>query len=101
MSWYAAIGRDEVGLAAACSVLDLSVQDSPLWTHEAVEDAALTLVAQALLAAAVRRTESRGCHVRADFPERDDRNWRRSQQIRLSPSGQPVLADPITLEGVA
>jgi L-aspartate oxidase len=100
MSRYAAIGRDADGLAAAVSVLDLSTQDSPLWTHAAVEDAALTLAAQALLAAAVRRTESRGCHVRTDFPSRDD-GWRRSQLIRLSPSGQPVLADPIPLEGVA
>ncbi len=100
MSRYAAIGRDADGLAAAGSVLDLSTQDSPLWTHAAVEDAALTVVAQALLAAAVRRTESRGCHVRTDFPGLDD-GWRRSQLIRLSPSGQPVLADPIPLEGVA
>ena len=100
MSRYAAIGRDADGLAAAGSVLDLSVQDSPLWTQVAVEDAALTLVAQALLAAAVRRTESRGCHVRTDFPSPDG-TWRRSQLIRLSPSGQPVLADPIALEVVA
>lgn len=100
MSRYAAIGRDVDGLAAAGSVLDLSIQDSPLWTQSAVEDAALTLVAQALLAAAVRRTESRGCHVRTDFPSPDE-TWRRSQLIRLSPSGQPVLADPIALEVVA
>lgn len=100
MSRYAAIGRDADGLAAAGSVLDLSVQDSPLWTQAAVEDAALTLVAQALLAAAVRRIESRGCHVRTDFPSPDE-TWRRSQLIRLSPSGQPVLADPIALEVVA
>jgi L-aspartate oxidase len=101
MSRYAAIGRDADGLAAAGSVLDLSIKDGPMWTHETVEDAALTLVAQALLAAAVRRTESRGCHVRSDFPDRDDLGWRRSQLIRLSPSGQPVLTDPIPLEGVA
>ncbi|MET8848847.1 L-aspartate oxidase [Amycolatopsis sp. NPDC004625] len=100
MSRYAAIGRDADGLAAAGSVLDLSLSDTPLWTHRAVEDAALTVVAQALLAAAVRRTESRGCHVRTDFPAPGE-GWRRSQLIRLSPSGQPVLADPIPLEGVA
>ncbi|MEU6643873.1 L-aspartate oxidase [Saccharomonospora sp. NPDC046836] len=100
MSRYAGIGRDAEGLAVAGSVLDLSVEDSPLWTHRMVEDAALTLLAQALVAAAARRTESRGCHVRTDFTERDDELWQRSQLIRLSPSGQPVLADPI-LEGVA
>ncbi|MBB2934049.1 L-aspartate oxidase [Amycolatopsis bartoniae] len=101
MSRYAAIGRDAEGLAVVGSVLDLSTEDRPLRTHRDVEDAALTLVAQALVAAAERRTESRGCHVRADFPERDDELWQRSQLIRLSPSGQPVLADPVPAMGVA
>lgn len=100
MSRYAAIGRDADGLAAAGSVLDLSAKDSPLWTHSAVEDAALTVAAQALLVAAKQRTESRGCHVRTDFPERDE-GLRRSQLIRLSPSGQPVLVEVASLEGVA
>ncbi|CAM2848890.1 L-aspartate oxidase [Saccharomonospora xinjiangensis] len=100
MSRYAGIGRDAEGLAVAGSVLDVSTSDTPLWTVEAVEDAALTLVARALLASASARTESRGCHVRSDHPERDDAGWRRSLTVRLNPSGQPVLADPI-LEGVA
>ncbi|MGC7099836.1 L-aspartate oxidase [Amycolatopsis lurida] len=101
MSRYAAIGRDADGLAVLGSVLDLATSDSPLRTQAEVEDAALTLAAQALVAAAARRTESRGCHVRLDFPERDEPRWQRSQLIRLSPSGQPVLADPIPQEVVA
>jgi len=101
MSRYAAIGRDAEGLAVAGSVLDLSASDRPLRTHADVEDAALTMVAQALLAAAATRIESRGCHVRTDHPERDDVHWQRGQLIRLSPSGQPVHADPAIVEGVA
>ncbi|GGP49132.1 L-aspartate oxidase [Saccharothrix coeruleofusca] len=101
MSRYAAIGRDAEGLAVVGSVLDLSTADRVLDTRQLVEDAALTVAARALIAAAAERTESRGCHVRTDFTERDDANWRRSQVVRLTPTGQPVLADPIAARGAA
>ncbi|MBC6447737.1 L-aspartate oxidase [Actinokineospora xionganensis] len=101
MSRYAAIGREAEGLAVVGSVLDVSAVVRPLDTREAVEDAALTLVARSLIAAAAARTESRGCHVRTDFPIRDDANWRRSLVVRLNPSGQPVLAAPTALRGAA
>ena len=35
------------------------------------EDVALTLTAGAVAAAALARTETRGCHHRSDFPETD------------------------------
>jgi L-aspartate oxidase len=56
-----------------------------------VEDAALTLLAQAVLAAAGTRTESRGCHVRTDFPHRDDAWQRASNEVRLDAAGRPVV----------
>jgi L-aspartate oxidase len=90
MSRYAGIGRDAEGLAVVGSVLDVSVVDSPLDSRERVEDAALTLAARALIAAAAAREESRGCHVRDDFPLVDP-DAARSRTIRLTPSGQPVL----------
>ncbi|MBB5805116.1 L-aspartate oxidase [Saccharothrix ecbatanensis] len=101
MSRYAAIGRDAEGLAVVGSVLDLSTVDRVLDTRELVEDAALTVAARALIAAAAERDESRGCHVRTDFTERDEVRWSRSQVVRLNPSGQPVLADPVVAMGVA
>ncbi|MEU4763003.1 L-aspartate oxidase [Actinosynnema sp. NPDC023794] len=101
MSRYAAIGRDSEGLAVVGSVLDLSTADRRLDSRELVEDAALTVAARALIAAAAEREESRGCHVRTDFTERDDVRWQRSQVVRLNPSGQPVLADPVVARGVA
>jgi L-aspartate oxidase len=73
MSRGAAIGRDAAGLAAVSDAIEEVTLDRPLTDRAAVEDAALTLAAGALLAAAGSRTESRGCHVRRDHPGRDDR----------------------------
>jgi L-aspartate oxidase len=100
MSRYAAIGRDAEGLAVVGSVLDVSAVDRPLTTRELVEDAALTLTARALIAAAAVREESRGCHVRDDFPAPAG-EWLRSLTVRLTPSGQPMIAEPAMARGAA
>jgi L-aspartate oxidase len=50
---------------------------------EAWETTNLHLVARVLAAAALRRTETRGCHWREDHPERDDAAWRRHQILAL------------------
>jgi L-aspartate oxidase len=100
MSRYAGIGRDAEGLAVVGSVLDVSAVDTVLSTRASVEDAALTLVARALIASASARTESRGCHVRTDFPAVDPA-WQHSLAVRLNPSGQPVLAATTLLRSAA
>ncbi len=45
----------------------------------------LLCVAQVLVAAALRRVETRGCHWREDHPERQDDTWRRHIVVRLNP----------------
>ena len=100
MSRYAAIGRDAEGLAVVGSVLDVSAVDRPLETRALVEDAALTLTARALIAAAAARQESRGCHVRDDFPAAAT-EWQRIRTVRLTPSGQPMIAEPALARGAA
>jgi L-aspartate oxidase len=90
MSEQAAIGRSGAGLAAAREELARAAIVRPLRTKQAVEDAALTLVADCQLLAAGAREETRGCHVRADAPDTAD-TWRRSLAVRLDVSGRPIL----------
>ncbi|MER7896329.1 L-aspartate oxidase [Streptomyces sp. NPDC096046] len=45
----------------------------------------LLCVARVLVAAALLREETRGCHWREDRPERDDTTWRRHIVVRLNP----------------
>ncbi|MFI1971622.1 L-aspartate oxidase [Streptomyces cinnamoneus] len=50
---------------------------------EAWETTNLLLVSQVLVAAALRREETRGCHWREDHPGRDDERWRRHLVVTL------------------
>jgi L-aspartate oxidase len=91
MSAAAGIGRDAAGIAAASDRIEGATGAVVPAGRAGVEDAALTLLAQAMLAAAGTRTESRGCHVRTDFPERDDRWQRASLHLALDADGRPVV----------
>ena len=84
------IGRDGAGLAAASDAIESAIEEATPSGRAGVEDAALTLLAQAVLAAAGTRTESRGCHVRTDFPRTDDTYQRGSLLVALV-DGRPVV----------
>jgi L-aspartate oxidase len=91
MTRYAAIGRDRAGLTDALAGLSRPVQRGTAASRAGYEAAFLTLAARAVLAAAAERTESRGCHVRTDYPDRDDERWCRSLVMRLGASGVPEV----------
>ncbi|MGH4024459.1 MAG: FAD-binding protein, partial [Pseudonocardiaceae bacterium] len=99
MSAHAGIGRDGAGLAAASAVASATVERVPR-TRADAENAALTLVAAAVLAAATARTESRGCHLRTDYPGSRPQ-WQRSIRVRLDDAGVPVAAEPALVGGAA
>jgi succinate dehydrogenase / fumarate reductase flavoprotein subunit len=64
---------------------------------EAREVGYLLDCAEATVASALARTESRGAHFREDHPERDDGNWLR-HTLAYRAEGDPRLADrPVTI----
>ncbi|MEV5650032.1 L-aspartate oxidase [Nocardia sp. NPDC052254] len=83
--------------ADSVAVRAVSAGDRPAGVLRAVEDAALTMTARALLVVATARAESRGCHTRSDCPEPRE-ELRRSVAIRLGSDGRPqVVSEPIAL----
>ncbi|MEU6562158.1 L-aspartate oxidase [Nocardia nova] len=86
---------EPAGIAAAHGISRLD--RSSAGVLRAVEDAALTMTARALLVVAAARSESRGCHTRSDCPESRD-ELRRSVAIRLGDDGRPqVVSEPVAL----
>ena len=76
------IERNGPSIEAALATAD-TWQDAPVGeTREAHELRQMSKLALLMLNAARARTESRGAHYRADFPERDDIRWRRNQVVR-------------------
>ena len=72
--------RDQDGLRRAAATLDAfdaALRRSPneTWQPEAWRLANLATVGALMARAALRRTESRGGHYRADFQARDDVHW--------------------------
>ncbi|MEE2059930.1 L-aspartate oxidase [Rhodococcus artemisiae] len=92
MTRDALVVRDETGLLAAGTTLSgASARSCDSVTD--LEDAALTLAARVLVGAAVRRTESRGCHTRRDHPTPDpDQAYSFDQ--RLGDDGELVVITP-------
>jgi L-aspartate oxidase len=68
MSRDASVVRDASGLRRLTSVLS-TAPTRGVFTRADLEDAALTVTARAVAAAALARDESRGCHHRAEYPD--------------------------------
>lgn len=70
MTRYASVLRDGAGLDQLSQLL-ATARERPCRYRADAEDMALTLTARAVSVAARARTESRGCHHRADHPDTD------------------------------
>ncbi|HHS82988.1 MAG TPA: succinate dehydrogenase flavoprotein subunit [Devosia sp.] len=75
---------------------DVRVTDrSLIWNSDLVETLELeNLMANALtiMYGAEARTESRGAQAREDFPDRDDKNWRKHTLARVNGKGEVSLS---------
>jgi len=67
-------------------LLDLPEPNDPLALQRMLELRSAARVGALILAAAMRREESRGAHFREDFPEPDDENWLGHLRIESSQS---------------
>lgn len=90
MQTHAFVSRTGAGLMDLATLLDALPRSGV-----SVDDASLTAtnlgqIAVALTAAATARTESRGCHRRADHPSATG-EWERRIAVRLGPDGRPRL----------
>ena len=91
MDEHCLLGRTAEGLQALVRLLDeLDEKNAQL---ESARLANATLSARALATAMLARTESRGAHHRADFPEEDPAQAR-PLVVRLDADGRPV-AEPL------
>jgi L-aspartate oxidase len=70
MTRYASVVRDGEGLRRLIGELDAATPRN-MRSRSDFEDVALTTTARAVAAAALARTESRGCHHRSDYPDTD------------------------------
>ncbi|BBZ28396.1 L-aspartate oxidase [Mycolicibacterium madagascariense] len=92
MTRHASVVRDAAGLAQVRDLLD-TARPRDLTGRAAVEDAALTAAATAVVAAALDRPESRGSHHRADHPHPDP-SRAMSTVVRLDAAGVATITAP-------
>ena len=83
----AGVGRDELGLDQLGTYLAAAAPGASAANPSTWELANMAQVARAVVALARRRRESRGAHLRTDYPAQHP-EWRVRQVAQLLPSGE-------------
>lgn len=91
MTEGAGVLRDAGSLATTAKLLaDLTERSTDAAGPDTWETTNLVTIATALVDAADRREETRGCHWRDDYSERDDEHWQVRWVSRLDTDGRSV-----------
>ncbi|MCD4669568.1 MAG: FAD-binding protein, partial [Actinomycetia bacterium] len=80
MSSEVGILRNRSGLDEARGFIDFHIGNQNLYNRkdkDMLEFANMLTVADLIIKAATIREESRGTHLRSDFPDKDDKNWKK------------------------
>jgi L-aspartate oxidase len=93
MSRHASVVRDATGLTELADTVAATRERRPVRRSD-FEDAALTVTAAAVAAAALDRTETRGCHHRSDHPDSAEARAV-STVVRLDAAGRTVVSQPV------
>jgi L-aspartate oxidase len=103
MSDLCGIVRSREGLAEAARRLDQleAALVPPALQVAELELFNLLIVARLMVQSAILREESRGVHLREDFPQQDDTKWRSHLLVRRSEEGgEPVvMVQPVSAPG--
>jgi succinate dehydrogenase / fumarate reductase flavoprotein subunit len=109
MNREAAVFRSREGLERAReTIARLKEESAAAWIDDhgtvfnqdvlgAIELGFMVDCAEAIVLAALERTESRGAQFRTDFPERNDEEWLKHVDISLDGDGPRVSYSPVTI----
>jgi succinate dehydrogenase / fumarate reductase flavoprotein subunit len=109
MNREAAVFRSREGLERAReTIARLKAESGAAWIDDrgtvfnqdvlgAIELGYMVDCAEAIVLAALERTESRGAQFRTDFPERNDEEWLKHIDISLNGDGPQVSYSPVTI----
>lgn len=107
MTRYCTVIRDEKKLRQTDEKIgelmdrwnDVTVPDTGEWVNQSVvftrQLRDMLELARVMVRGAIARKESRGVHLRPDYPERDDENWLKTTIAEWTPDGPRLSYEPV------
>jgi succinate dehydrogenase / fumarate reductase flavoprotein subunit len=107
MTRYCTVIRDEAKLEETDGKIgelierwrDIALPDTGEWVNQSVVFTRqlwdMFELARVMVRGAIARKESRGVHLRPDYPERDDANWLKTSIAEWTPDGPRLSYEPV------